>query len=42
MVQSDGLAPTESTWVMMGNLMNLDLVKWKQFEDINFQGLCSF
>lgn len=35
MVQWEGLAPTESTRVIAGELMNHDLVMWKQFEDNN-------
>ena len=35
MVQWEGLALVESTWVIAGDLMNLNLVTWKQFEDSN-------
>ena len=35
LVQWEGLAPTESTWITEGGLWNLDHVKWKQFEDNN-------
>jgi len=30
------------TWVIEGDFLNLDLVKWQQFEDINLQELHSY
>jgi hypothetical protein len=42
LVQWEGLAPKESTWITEGDLLNLDPIKWKQFEDSNLQELGSF
>ena len=42
MVQWEGLELVESTWITEGDLLNLDLVNWKQFEDSNLQEFHSF
>jgi hypothetical protein len=42
MVQWEGVAPAESTWITKGELLKIDLSKWKQFEDSNLQELCCF
>ena len=42
MVQWEGLEATDITWIKEGDLMKLDLVKWKQFEDNHLQELRSF
>jgi hypothetical protein len=42
LVQWEGVAPAKSTWITEGELLNLYLGKWKQFEDSNLQELHSF
>ena len=42
LVHWEGLAPIESTWITEGDLMNLDPIKWKQFEDNNLEELRFF
>ena len=42
LVQWEGLEPIEITSVRVEELMNLDPVMWKQFEDNNLQELCYF
>ena len=34
--QWEGLTPIESTRIIEGNLLNLDVVKWQKFEDNHF------
>ena len=41
LIQWEGLAPTETTWITYGDLLNLDSVKWHQFKDNNLQELHS-
>ena len=42
LVQWEGLAPTDSTWITERELQQLDAPKWKQFKDQNSQELRSF
>ena len=42
MVQWEGLEAVEITWITEGDLIKLDPVKWKQFEDNHLQELCYF
>ena len=42
LVQWEGLTPIENTWITEGDLLNLDIVKQKNFEDNNLQELRSF
>ena len=42
MVQWEGLAPIESTCIIVEDLMNLNPAMWKQFENNNLQKLWSF
>jgi hypothetical protein len=42
MVQWEGRVPIESTWIIEGDFMNLDLLKWYHFEESDLQELHSF
>ena len=42
LVQWEGLEAADSTWIIEGDLVKLDPVKWKQFEDNHSQELRSF